>query len=122
MDGSELKQAALEPDLIGFVEFHHKGKRYGIKPPTLLQQKQAKMACKTKDGDDTHRMGVLLLIACIVDPDTGKNVFTRVDEDSLMNLPSTPNSFLGKALEAFSKLSEQQNEVEGFSEATTNAS
>lgn len=122
MDAGELKQAALEPDSIGVVEFTHKGKRYGIKPPTLLQQKQAKMACKTKDGDDTHRMGVLLLIACIVDPETGKNVFTRIDEDSLMNLPSTPNSFLGKALTAFATLSEQQEKVESFFGETPSAS
>lgn len=109
-----LRQAALEPDSVGFVEFEHKGQRYGIKPPTLLQQKQAKLAAKTKDGTDETLMGVLLLIGCIVDPSTGATVFTRMDIDMLMGQPSTPNSFLGKALKAFGQLSEQQEKVEGF--------
>lgn len=109
-----LRQAALEPDAVGFVEFEHKGQRYGIKPPSLLQQKQAKLAAKTKDGTDETLMGILLLVACIVDPATGNNVFSRTDIDSLMAQPSTPNSFLGKALKAFGQLSEQQEKVESF--------
>lgn len=117
-----LRQAALEPDSIGFVEFEHKGQRYGIKPPTLLQQKQAKLAAKTKDGIDETLMGIFLLIACIVDPATGNTVFTRMDIDMLMGQPSTPNSFLGKALKAFGQLSEQQDKVEGFFGEAGNAS
>ena len=122
MSEQPLREIALEPDALGFVEFEHKGKRYGIKPPTLLQQKQAKIAAKTKDGTDETLMGILLLVACIVDPSTGATVFSRVDVDSLMNQPSTPNSFIGKALKAFGQLSEQQAEVETFFEATGNAS
>lgn len=121
-DASALKQSALEPEEIGFVTFEHKGQRYGIKPPTLLQQKQAKQAAKTKDGSDETLMGILLLIACIVDPATSQPVFTRMDIDMLMALPSTPNSFLGKALKAFGELSQQQDKVEGFFEAAGNAS
>jgi hypothetical protein len=117
-----LRQAALELESLGFVEFEHKSQRYGIKPPTLLQQKQAKLAAKTKDGTDETLMGVLLLIGCIVDPATGETVFTRNDIDMLMNQPSTPNSFLGKALKAFGQLSEQQEKVEGFFGATGSAS
>lgn len=122
MSDQPLRQAALEPDDIGFVEFEHKGQRYGIKPPTLLQQKQAKLAAKIKDGTDDTLMGVLLLVGCIVDPSNGQNVFTRADIDFLMGQPSTPNSFLGKALKAFGKLSEQQAEVETFFEGAGNAS
>jgi hypothetical protein len=122
MSEQPLRQSALEPEALGFVEFEHKGKRYGIKPPTLLQQKQAKIAAKTKDGTDETLMGILLLVSCIVDPATGATVFTRADIDSLMNQPSTPNSFIGKALKAFGQLSEQQAEVETFFEATGNAS
>jgi hypothetical protein len=122
MSEQPLREIALESDNLGFVEFEHKGKRYGIKPPTLLQQKQAKIAAKTKDGTDETLMGILLLVACIVDPSTGATVFSRVDVDSLMNQPSTPNSFIGKALKAFGQLSEQQAEVETFFEVTGNAS
>jgi len=122
MSEQPLRQSALEPETLGFVEFEHKGKRYGIKPPTLLQQKQAKIAAKAKDGTDETLMGILLLVACIVDPATGETVFTRQDIDLLMNQPSTPNSFIGKALKAFGQLSEQQAEVETFFEVTGNAS
>lgn len=122
MSDSALKQSALEADDIGFIEFEHKGQMYGIKPPTLLQQKQAKLAAKTKDGTDETLMGVLLLVVCIVDPATGQPVFTRLDVDSLLGQPSTPNSFLGKALSAFGKLSEQQEKVETFFGETGSAS
>lgn len=117
-----LRQAALQSDNLGWVEFEHKGQRFGIKPPTLLQQKQAKLAAKGKDGIDETMMGILLLVGCIVDPATGATVFSREDIDSLMGQPSTPNSFLGKALKAFGQLSEQQDKVEGFFEATGSAS
>lgn len=121
-DASALKQLALEPDEIGLITFEHKGKKYGIKPPTLLQQKQAKQTAKMKDGTDEMLMGVLLLISCIVDPATGEAIFTRMDIDMLMSQPSTPNSFLGKALKAFGELSQQQEKVESFFEATGSGS
>lgn len=114
----QLRDAAFNADEVALVEFEHRGQRYAIKPPTLLQQKQAKLAAKTKEGTDETLMGILLLVSCILNPETSAPVFQRADVDALMQQPSTPNSFLGKALAAFGKLSEQTSAVESFFEAT----
>lgn len=109
-----LRDEALASEDYGHAEFYHRGRRYLVKPPTLAQQKQAKLAAKMKDGEDVTRMGILLLIHCVVDPDTGKPVLTRADEEALCNQPSTSRSFVGKALKAFAELSEQTERAEGF--------
>lgn len=116
MTENNLRQLALEADDLKVATFEWKGKQYAIKPPTIMQQKQAKLAAKTKDGHDENLMGILLLVGCIIDPATGANVFQRQDVDTLMNQPSTPNSFLGKALTAFASLAEVKDKLEGFFE------
>jgi hypothetical protein len=101
----ELKSSALSAD-VERAYVTHKGKRYEVRPPTLGQQQRIEAACKDKKGGevDKYRAAALTVIACVMDPDTGKPVFGRADEEALLGMPSVPGSFIAKVSDALSNL------------------
>jgi hypothetical protein len=123
---SDLRAAALNADDIDIetvIVPEWGGNTYGVKAMTLEEQRRFIRSVMGADGTvDRDRYAVQLLLASIVDPDTGEPVFEAADAEALAKKSGKATNRLLTVANKQAGLGDTDEAVESLDETLTSDS
>jgi hypothetical protein len=86
MSKDKIRKALLTESPADIHVMDFRGTKVGVKSMTLREQRNFLRAASNDDGIDQERFTPQLLIAVVVDPDTGEPVLEQADADPLWKM------------------------------------